>query len=629
MKKKRIERKLSTMLLSKTNNVLNDDWKQKIKKVLPMRFQVILKELLVQSSVEPRLSAIKLKLRELGLEMSAQAELEKIIEETKSAKEKYLARRELALWYANQRNPDSAIKSLYYLSNMKQYKYHKEDILHIEDILIETENYLLLKETMKGKQLLDSILPKLKLLDLFFMRANFEDEIEQKIFWINKGLAVKNLLPISIDAFSGKPPYDCIKSDIVNEKVDLERSKKFKVSIIVPVYNAEDTIETALISLINQTWSNIEIIVVDDCSIDNTSTKLKKIKLIDKRIKTITTNKNSGAYVARNEGIKVATGDFITCNDSDDWSHPQKIETQITNFLLNPGIIANTSQQIRATSDLCFYRRGNFRLLIPNVSSLMFRRKIVMEKLGYLDSVRFAADSEFIRRIKVVFGKDSVLNLESGPLSFQRQSSSSLTGNEAFGYHGFFMGARKEYFESQIYFHKTAPVKKLYYEYPMRKRPFKVPRPLLEKGNSVVKLEKILIFDFRVFDRDIFDLIAMLSSGDSCRIGLIQYYKYDFNPTTFINEQIRNCLNNSECEFLVYGQKVFCESLYILGSDLLQHRQRYVPKVYSDEVYILERGSAVIENQVYENSRYFLNYNKITTLSLEKFKKNKEVENGD
>lgn len=86
-----------------------------------------------------------------------------------------------------------------------------------------------------------------------------------------------------------------------------------KISIIIPAYNASKYIRRCVLSLINQTYKNIEIIVVNDGSKDNTSLMLKEfdIKLINKE--------NGGVSSARNCGLKVASGDYITFVDSDDY----------------------------------------------------------------------------------------------------------------------------------------------------------------------------------------------------------------------------------------------------------------------------------------------------------------------
>lgn len=98
----------------------------------------------------------------------------------------------------------------------------------------------------------------------------------------------------------------------------LVEKKDVLVSIIIPIYNCENYIKKCLDSLINQTYKNIEIICINDGSLDNTYEVLKKIGKTDKRIKII--NKiNEGVSVARNTGLKVASGEYIMFVDADDW----------------------------------------------------------------------------------------------------------------------------------------------------------------------------------------------------------------------------------------------------------------------------------------------------------------------
>ena len=91
-----------------------------------------------------------------------------------------------------------------------------------------------------------------------------------------------------------------------------------KVSIIVPAYNVEHYIEKCLFSLIRQTLKDIEIIVIDDGSIDNTYSIACTFKDEDKRIKVIQ-QENAGPSKARNEGLKLAKGEYISFIDADDW----------------------------------------------------------------------------------------------------------------------------------------------------------------------------------------------------------------------------------------------------------------------------------------------------------------------
>ena len=91
-----------------------------------------------------------------------------------------------------------------------------------------------------------------------------------------------------------------------------------KISVIVPVYNSSDYIGRCIDSVLNQTYNNFELILVDDGSIDNSLSILKEYETKDKRIKVFT-QKNSGPGVARNLGIAKATGDYIVFVDSDDY----------------------------------------------------------------------------------------------------------------------------------------------------------------------------------------------------------------------------------------------------------------------------------------------------------------------
>lgn len=95
------------------------------------------------------------------------------------------------------------------------------------------------------------------------------------------------------------------------------------VSVIIPAYNAEKTIEKCLDSLFNQTLKEIEIIVINDCSKDNTLKILKKYK---NKIKLIDNKKNLGPAGSRNKGLDVAQGKYIGFVDADDWVAPNMYE---------------------------------------------------------------------------------------------------------------------------------------------------------------------------------------------------------------------------------------------------------------------------------------------------------------
>lgn len=110
-----------------------------------------------------------------------------------------------------------------------------------------------------------------------------------------------------------------------------------KVSIITPLYNCSDFLEQTIQSVISQTYQNWEMIMVDDCSHDNSLAIAKHYAEKDERIKVIKLKKNSGAAIARNAAIAMSKGRFIAFLDSDDLWQPKKLELQIS-FMLDNNI---------------------------------------------------------------------------------------------------------------------------------------------------------------------------------------------------------------------------------------------------------------------------------------------------
>jgi len=107
------------------------------------------------------------------------------------------------------------------------------------------------------------------------------------------------------------------------------------VSIITPSFNSEKFIEETIKSIQNQTYTNWEMIIVDDCSSDKTVSIVSNFARFDSRIKLFQLEKNSGTGVARNKALSKATGRFISFLDSDDLWKPMKTERQIDFLLKN------------------------------------------------------------------------------------------------------------------------------------------------------------------------------------------------------------------------------------------------------------------------------------------------------
>ncbi|MDP2073513.1 glycosyltransferase [Hydrogenophaga sp.] len=205
------------------------------------------------------------------------------------------------------------------------------------------------------------------------------------------------------------------------------------VTVLITSFNSAERICAAVESLQKQSWQSIELIIIDDGSTDGSCTRVKELASHDARVRPVFLERNIGTYAAKHIGLQHATGEFVTCHDSDDWSHPQKIERQVRPLIDNPDLVCTVSCWIRITDEGEFYSRLGPPYMRLNPSSPMFRRELVLQRAGAWDVVRTGADSEFLARIKAVFGEKAVLRI-SQPLALGSHRPGSLMTAEDTGY---------------------------------------------------------------------------------------------------------------------------------------------------------------------------------------------------
>lgn len=531
---------------------------------------------------------------------------------------------ELTLWYVNQHTEKDAQDALQYIETAKQGEKDSNQLRRIA--IIEAECYLALQDKLTAQSVLQTALERDKHPDIYLAMANVEESFTERLAWINQAYTHYNLHPITFSNLN-EPTYD----DMHMKKITQPSFEDEKVSVILPVFKAETGLAVAVESILSQTWNNLEVLIVDDCSPDNTYEVMKQFAEKNERIKIFQTPQNSGPYVARNIALQAATGEFITVNDADDWSHEKKIEQQVRHLIAEPNIIANTSEHARLTEDLYLYRRGTpGKYIFPNMSSTMFRRKPVMEKMGYWHNVRFAADGEFKRRLLKVFGADSFVDLPTGPLSLPRQAVASLTSSSAFGYNGFFMGVRKEYVESLDHYHQQA--QNLYYGFPEEKRPFPVPEPMWpereEKSDGIRHFDIVIAADFREKMNTMSILRKICDKQSDAKIGLVQLYQFDLDKPLHVAPEIRDMIDGEGIQMLVYGEKVNTEIMYVIGYNIVCEEQTYIPLVTTDNLQIIvteviddvEEGQARMK-ELFHITGQIIPYNKeIRTILPEQIK---------
>ena len=169
------------------------------------------------------------------------------------------------------------------------------------------------------------------------------------------------------------------------------------ISVVIPAFNRAKTIRYSIDSVLKQTLSPLEVIVVDDCSTDGTVEIVESY--LDPRVRCIVLEKNSGAQSARNRGIKEARGEWIAFQDSDDEWMPEKLERQFESLRH----VAFEPMTVVHTDAFCFTPATGkkkkwslpllegayaFRELLKSSSTLfptLLTSKAALEKIGFLD----------------------------------------------------------------------------------------------------------------------------------------------------------------------------------------------------------------------------------------------------
>ena len=339
----------------------------------------------------------------------------------------------------------------------------------------DPEVFLLLVDAAK-RATEDALLATANLVTKFELDAvpGFDQELQ--LVWINKTLATQKLEPITFTPIEGMSLLDTVDCEI-DDSTAIENGAL--VTVIVPAWNSEAWLGTAIRGLVKQSWRNLEIIIVDDCSDDGTLEVARRLAKTDKRIKVLANEVNRGAYASRNWALEVSKGQYITVHDADDWSHPRKIERQVAHLEKNGQIVANLSQSVRIDQDsLLFFAQYGREILRQNSSSLLFSRETVFEELGYWDEVKFGADTEFHHRIRSKYGPDSAPIVRLGMLSLTRYHAASLTGGGKHSTQRGIVGARRDYLGKFEAWHRNIKEDEtfsLYLERSVQNRPFPVP----------------------------------------------------------------------------------------------------------------------------------------------------------
>ena len=208
------------------------------------------------------------------------------------------------------------------------------------------------------------------------------------------------------------------------------------VSIIVPVYNAEEYLDYTINSVLNQTYQNFELLLVDDCSTDKSKKIYNKYKE-DKRVIWIEQTENCGAASARNRGVERAAGRYICYIDADDLWKKEKLEKQIE-FMEKSGCTFSFTGYEFADANgkplgtiVNVPKKINYKQALKNTtiftSTVMFDMNKISKEDIYMPNVRRGQDTatwwNVLKKIDFAYGLDEVL-------AIYRRTSNSLSANK-------------------------------------------------------------------------------------------------------------------------------------------------------------------------------------------------------
>lgn len=309
--------------------------------------------------------------------------------------------------------------------------------------------------------------------------------------WLNAGFLRAGLESVELEAGHGAP-FTRLSAACHNLIEDGPL-----VSVIMPVYRAGPAVNAAIRSILAQSWRRLELIIVDDGSPPEYVPPLERWTTADPRVRLIRCANNRGAYTSRNIGLDAAQGEFVTCHDADDWSHPRKLELQVNDLLAKPDRIANLTTWLRVTERLeIHHRRPSRSLAHVALASLLFRREPVMARLGHWDAVRKMGDAEFLHRLELAF-EQKIETVGEAPMSFALQHRDSLSGMDML--RGFMDPERQIYLARYREWHERIAVEQapVWLATEPKRRPFPAPASFLPSRDSEPHFDVIFVSELR------------------------------------------------------------------------------------------------------------------------------------
>jgi glycosyltransferase involved in cell wall biosynthesis len=266
------------------------------------------------------------------------------------------------------------------------------------------------------------------------------------------------------------------------------------VTVIIPCFNCQDLVAQSVESVLGQTWTNLEIIAVNDASTDKTGAVLDALASRDPRLRVLHNVVNVGPYVSKNRALQQAQGQYVTGQDGDDTSLPERIEKQVHSLHANRAAVATISYMVRLDEAGRFVgptksakqSYDGIARLCP--ISLMCKTYVLRYLLGGWDCVRFGGDSEMIRRMSLAFGDTFVRDKRIAMLCLS--STGGLTNDPIYGINTptGMSSVRRHYQKSYRAWHRAASKDDLHLPFPHLPRKFDAPKEMLVPAEGLKKV---------------------------------------------------------------------------------------------------------------------------------------------
>ncbi|HEY8473040.1 MAG TPA: glycosyltransferase [Natronosporangium sp.] len=345
------------------------------------------------------------------------------------------------------------------------------------------------------------------------------------------------------------------------------------ISVVVTAYRPGPGLATAVRSLLAQSWPDLEILIVDDGSPSEYDPVLEACLALDDRVKLLRQPANAGTYAARNAGLDAATGEFVTFQDSDDWSHPRRLADQVAPLLRDPALVATVSDGLRVTDRLVITHTPGRDPYAVVPSSLMLRKAAVLARIGYFDAVRREADSEYLGRLQAAFGPAALERLRAN-YSLIRYTPNSLSRTDIRP--GWMHPARLAYKSAYHLWHRQiaageAPA--LVARHPTA-RPFAAPAYIRGEPAATVRLDVLFAGDWRLpgaTHRSMVDeMVALTNRG--LRVGVLQLESFRYLPERHepLGRPVQELINTGRVAQVFTADELTVPLIFITSPSVLQ-----------------------------------------------------------